>query len=78
MPNDIPFKVTGTVSQLFALQGSYCNVRLDHGEGCEDTVHTVGFCQDIDLPEWPQIGERIRITGIIRNDRHLTKFWERA
>jgi hypothetical protein len=77
MPHDTPFKVTGTVSQLFALQGSYCNVRVECDNG-DSSVHTIGFCQDVEQPEWPQIGERIRVTGIIRNDRHLTKDWYRV
>jgi hypothetical protein len=75
MPSDIPFKCTGTVSQRYALQGSFCNVRLSYGEGADDTVHTVGIDECL---KFPAVGERIRVTGTIRNGRHLTKFWERA
>lgn len=74
MPNDIPFTSIGTVSMRVPLQGSFCDVRIDHDNG-DSSVHTV--CADYTL-QWPEIGERIRVTGLIRNDRLLTISWERA
>jgi len=74
MPNDIPFTSVGAVSQRLPLQGSFCNVRIECDNG-DSGVFTVNLDQDL---KFPAVGERIKVTGIIRNDRHLTKFWERV
>ena len=54
--NETAFTVTGTVSQKYPLQGSFCNVRVECDNG-DSSVHTV--CLDQDLT-FPAIGERIR------------------
>ena len=64
-----------TVVSVEPLAGSFCTVGIDEpplpGLPCDVCV---GFADD--GPEWPKVGETIRVSGIIRNGQFLTNGWE--
>jgi len=75
MPDDIPFRDIGIVVSRQLLQGSFMAVMLEYDDTRIRTTRTVGLGDDY---AFPTMGERIRITGIVRNGRHLTKEWRRV
>lgn len=74
MPDDIPFRDTGIVVSRQLLQGSLMNVMLEYRDGRFSTPRTVDLDGD---GVFPAMGERIRVTGTVRNGQHLTEGWKR-
>ena len=61
--------IIGTITHCKMLAGSFRNVIVDgHSQPL-----TVGIGQDL---RWPQVGDKIKVTGLWRNGRFLTEKWE--
>ena len=61
--------IEGDVTQQKPLQGSFRNFIIS---GHSEWV-TLGIDQDLC---WPKLGDKVRVTGVVRNGRFLTESWE--
>ncbi|MHC4296484.1 MAG: hypothetical protein ACYS7Y_04225 [Planctomycetota bacterium] len=68
---DIPFIVRGEVVKVIPLQGSFINVEVEHENGI--STHTINMSDDF---TFAKLGDRIQVTGTLRNGRYITREWK--